>query len=53
MLRHDNVAEDVEDILAAGAFERLQEEIARAGRGEIGQAAVATEGEEMRVPACW
>jgi hypothetical protein len=49
MLGHDDKAEDLEVVALAGEFERVEEDVLCRYGGEIGFAAVATEGDEVVV----
>lgn len=46
---HDDVAEDLEDVVFTGLFEGLEEGVAGVGGGEAGEAVVTGEGEEVVV----
>lgn len=49
VLRHDDVAEDFELAMAAGALERVEEDVSCGRSVEVGFAVVATEGDEVVV----
>src|SRR5580698_5933430 len=51
VLRHDDIAEDKEDIPSANLLQSVLEKLTRGWAGEIGLARMTTEGEEMEVSA--
>jgi hypothetical protein len=49
VLRHDDLAEKLELVSAAGVFEGVEEDVVRGWGVEVGSALVATEGDEVGV----
>ncbi len=50
VLRHDHITGDGKEIPQANALQRIFKKLHGGDRGQIGPAAIATEGEEVELP---